>query len=124
MITAVLQFSASEILLNSILSSVTALTPITHLILIDLDYPANLNHFYSYLFPLISFDLIETDEIYERIFSLSEFEDEPQSEPFDLLGYSYQLAINNIGSLLIFIFSQPILLITLTVVSKTCCIFR
>ena len=43
---------------------VEPLTIILHMSLIDLNYPLNLQNFFSQLFPLITFDIIPTDNLY------------------------------------------------------------
>ena len=53
---------------------------------------------------MITLDLIPTDYVYEEIFALESIDDESESEIFEEVGYENRLAVNNIGSLLIFIF--------------------
>ena len=55
-------------MLNSFLGLISSLSLIAHYVLIDLNYPANLHDFFSQIFPLISFDLIPTDDLYSFIF--------------------------------------------------------
>ena len=88
----------------TILGTVEPLGTITHFVLLDLNYPANLWDFFKNIFPLITLDLIPTDYVYEEIFALESIDDESESEIFEEVGYENRLAVNNIGSLLIFIF--------------------
>jgi hypothetical protein len=63
-----------------LLKMVSTLAPITHYILFNLEYPLNLQEFFGTLAPLIYFDLIDTDELYETIFWVSRFDDSPFTE--------------------------------------------
>ena len=73
--------------MNLILGAISTLTPITHYVLIDLHYPANLMEFFRTIFPLVSFDLLDTEDFYEFIFRPSEFEDGSRSELYEWVGY-------------------------------------
>lgn len=57
---AVVSSFAASWALNYILSMVTSLTLLLHMCLVGLNYPANVNNFFSALFPLVTFDLIPT----------------------------------------------------------------
>jgi hypothetical protein len=55
------------------------------------------------LFPLLTFDILPSDEIYDEMFDLSSIEDdEPLTEKFDEVGYGSQMIYGNLGSLMIF----------------------
>ena len=82
-----LKHPAAKTILKELLGFVIPLTAITHFVLLDLNYPANLADFFSQIFPLISFDLFDTTELYEIVFSVSDFVSEPKNEQFELLGY-------------------------------------
>jgi hypothetical protein len=73
------------------------------MILIPLNYPANLQDFFLKIFPLITFDIIPTDKLYDIIFKPYNFNDSALHENFDVVGYNNKLVINNMGSLFIFI---------------------
>jgi hypothetical protein len=80
---------------------------ITHFCLLDLDYPLNLLKFFGDLFPIIAFDILP-EGWYEKMFNLSELEDESISDQFEIVGYeNTSLVYGNLGSLLIYIFSIP-----------------
>ncbi len=99
-------------ILNQLLGIVTSLNIILHFLCIGLDYPLRMQLFFGGLFPLITFDAMPTDDLYNLLFSTKSFEDdEPLSEQFDIIGYSSRLVYDNLGSLLIFMFLQPALLI-------------
>ena len=101
---------ATSYAVSAIINSVKPLKLITHMILIPLNYPANLQDFFSQIFPLITFDLIPTEEIYELIFRSLSFDDSKLHYNFDVVGYKNKLVINNMGSLFIYILLQPICL--------------
>ena len=78
----------------------------------SLDYPLRMQLFFGGLFPLITFDAMPTDDLYNLLFNTKSFEDdEPLTEQFGIIGYSSRLVYDNMGSLLVFIFLQPALLI-------------
>jgi hypothetical protein len=62
---------ASSFVLNHVLSMVEGLTMFLHLCLITLNYPSNVISFFKTFFPLVTFDPISTDTIYESIFKFS-----------------------------------------------------
>ena len=73
------------------------------MILIPLNYPGNLMDFFASIFPLYTFDLLPTDDLYEWMFRTSDFDDEDISEIFDDVGYNETLVINNMGSIFLYI---------------------
>lgn len=70
--------------------------------MMDLNYSLNLQEFFGHLFPLITFDILPSDRLYEYVFGLSEIDDSPISEEFDLVGYESRLIYGNLGSLGLF----------------------
>ena len=78
---------ATLYVVSAIITSVKPLKLITHMILIPLNYPANLQDFFSQIFPLITFDLIPTDKLYELIFRSSSIDDKKLHSNFDVVGY-------------------------------------
>jgi hypothetical protein len=73
------------------------------MILIPLNYPCNLTDFFLAIFPLYTFDLIPTEDVYEWMFRTSEFDDQSISEIFNDVGYNDRLVINNMGSIFFYI---------------------
>ena len=70
--------------------------------MMQLKFPASAMIFYAALFEFVTFDLIPTDELYQKIF---DFENkEPYSDEADNIGYSSRYLIFNSGSLTLFIF--------------------
>jgi len=63
----------TQVVLSTLLGLVSTLTVITHYILIELNYPANLEEFFKILFPLITLNLIPTDQAYAIVFGTSNF---------------------------------------------------
>lgn len=56
----------------------------THIMLINVDYPLNAQLFTESIFPIIAFDMVPTDDLYADIFpALNEVEDDPISETFE-----------------------------------------
>jgi len=68
--------------------------------LITLNYPVEMLEFFAMIFPLITFDVIPTDKLYDKIFKLSQINDDyPLTDQFSIVGYSSLFIVNNIGSL-------------------------
>ena len=59
-------------LLNSLLSSIVSLGVIFHMFLVTIDYPVEMMNFFGLVFPLITFDALPVDSLYERIFKFSQ----------------------------------------------------
>jgi len=74
----------------------------------NLIYPVNLQDFFGALFPLLTFDMIPTDEIYETIFGFSKIDTQPLTDQLDAVGYSSTITVINMGSLFIFIIILPV----------------
>ena len=87
---------------NYLLALASELVFVSHMVLINLNYSPNLLAFFSTLFPLLTFDVLPSDDIFEWAFNLSEVEDKPMTEMFDQSGYGSELIYGNLGSLLIF----------------------
>jgi hypothetical protein len=75
---------------------------VSHMVVLELHYSLNLLIFFESIFPILTFDIVPSDDIYEWMFKLSEVEDEPKSENFDQIGYGATLVYNNLGSLLMY----------------------
>ena len=58
-------------LLNSVISTVESLGVMFHMFLVTLNYPVELLNFFALLFPLITFDALPVDGLYEKIFKFS-----------------------------------------------------
>ena len=75
---------------------------ITHLMMMQLKFPACAMLFYGSVFEYVTFDLIPTDDFYDKVF---DFENkEPYSDEAASIGYPSRYLIFNSGSLTIFIF--------------------
>jgi hypothetical protein len=56
----------------------------THIMLINVEYPLNAQLFTESIFPIIAFDMVPTDDLYTDIFpALNEVEDDPISDTFE-----------------------------------------
>ena len=102
--------------LNRLLSMVRALTLMTHMMLIDVWYPDNVQRFFSQIFVLMSFDVIPTEYFVPQIFGFRE--EPPLSDQYDELGYSARNIVINLGSIFLFSVIQPILVAIYTTVRK------
>jgi hypothetical protein len=58
------------------------------------------------------------DDWYESIFSISEIEDEPKSEEFELVGYESMIVMSNMGSLFLFYLMIWVKQIIILILSK------
>jgi len=68
--------------------------------LITLNYPVEMLEFFAMIFPLITFDVIPTDKLYDKIFKLNQINnDYALTDQFSIVGYSSLFIVNNIGSL-------------------------
>lgn len=89
-----------EALLNFLLSFVKSLALIIHLFVLSLNFPLNLKTFIGNLFPLVTFSIIPTDKLFDKIFCFGNITgNDPISDQFDLSGYSSPFIVQNLGSL-------------------------
>lgn len=97
--------------LSTLLLALFYLTILVHVALLKCEIPGNVSAFFNYFLPIVLFDLIPTDVIYPKLFTLPDT-DGPLTEQFDALDYfSLQMA-NNMGSLFIVaILSAPTMLL-------------
>ena len=86
--------------MNNVLGQVRSLQLITHLMMMQLNYPASSALFFGQIFEYVTFDLVPTDEIYGEVF---DFDSEPYSNEAEQTGYESRLFIENTGSCLIFV---------------------
>jgi hypothetical protein len=76
----ILSFTLKAVL-NQLLGMIESISLITHMFLLTLMYPVNVQDFFGQIFPLISFDLLPFDDINEKIFRFEEVEnDEAMTE--------------------------------------------
>jgi hypothetical protein len=83
------------------LGLISELIYVSHMVVLELNYSANLQVFFGSIFPLLIFDILPSDDIFEAMFTLSEVPDKPRSDKFDEVGYGSMLIYGNLGSLLI-----------------------
>ena len=91
------------------LGSIKNLQVIVHLVLLGVIVPANTAIFFSSLFKMIAFDPIEVGFMIDPLFNLREI-DEALDAAFEALGYESAYFITNMGSLIMVIFIQMILI--------------
>lgn len=75
------------------------LTIMVHLLIMNVEIPANAQYFFASLLSFVTFDLIDLSPHIRKIFDL--YDDEISNENLSNLGYSSNYFIINIGSLLI-----------------------
>ena len=89
---------------NKILSQVRSLGLITHLMMMQLNYPQPARDFFKAVFPMISFDLVPgeaLDWIYGKLFNLNSTAYSPEAE---WIGYGSRWIAENSGSITVFLF--------------------
>jgi hypothetical protein len=97
-----------------LLGLIDNLGAITHMFLLPLPYPANIEVFSSTIFPLIAFDILHLDYLNELIFANVE-EDGAISDSFEVVGYESVLFIPLLGDIFYFTLIYPILAFSLLV---------
>lgn len=109
-------------LLNQILSFVENLCVIIHMFIFNMSYPVNLQKFMAGLFPLIIFDAVPTDDLYDYMMSMSDYDDSPMrdSEQFESVGYEASLTVTNMGSMFILMVATPVFMILAWTLSWSC----
>ena len=90
-------------LLNHVLSQIRSLSIVTHLMLIPISIPGTVMIFYSKIFEIVKFDIMEDlfkfDVILDWIFHLDNV---PVNEFTEALGYSSHFIITNLGPIFVF----------------------
>lgn len=84
--------------INKLLSLVENIIIILHYFILSLNYPANVQDFFAFLFPLVIFDAIPVEGVYQDLFDFENIEDAPISEQFEGVGYGNTLIVQNMGS--------------------------
>ena len=77
--TMVMGFFLSAIL-NQVLNIVDNLGLILHLFILTLEYPINVQSFFAAMFPLITFDMFPTDELYQVMFDFENIQTTPLTD--------------------------------------------
>lgn len=102
----------NSLLLNQLLSLVESLTLFLHICLIGLNYPSNIISFFQGFYPLVIFDPIPTDKLFEKIFKFSQVtSDEPLTYQYGSIGYASKLSVINLGSLFLVITIWPVFIL-------------
>ena len=92
--------------------------------LVSVKYPLELQNFFSVLFPLLTFDALPVDPLYDKIFKFSNITtDQALTDQFDSNGYSSIFIIKNVGSLFLIAVLQVTLSIILWLI-RECKLFR
>jgi hypothetical protein len=66
-----------QFLLSQILALVAQLAYVSHLVAIKLHFSLNLQEFFQSIFPILIYDVLPSDDIFEYIFSLYGIDDDP-----------------------------------------------
>ena len=103
-----------------VLGIIEPLGLMTHIMLINIEYPLNARLFTNSIFPIVSFDMIPTDDLYAKLFSLDDVDDEPVSAIFEEIGYESKLSMNNLGSLFLLLIFQPLQIFIFKMLKKAC----
>jgi hypothetical protein len=77
--------------------------------LFNLALPANGGVFFGFLMRIASFDIIPTDIFYNEVFNW--VPTDPINENFNSIGFGTTLFIYNIGSMIFYIFTYPVLVL-------------
>ena len=89
-----------QALLNFLLSLIKSLSLVIHMFVLSLNFPLNLKTFIGNLFPLVTFSLIPTDSLFDKIFHFDRITaNHAITDQFDLSGYSSPFIVKNLGSL-------------------------
>ena len=98
------------------LAQVRNLGFVTHLMMMQLMYPATIALFFSKVLEFITFDIIPTELIYPYIF---DFPEGAYSDQADLIGYGSRYIIINGGSITLFLLAYLLLQIIFAILAKT-----
>ena len=85
-----------------------SLALITHFMMMQLMVPQNAASFYAGLFEFVTFDIIPTDDIYDKLFDEG-WRTEPYSPEAEGTGYGTRLLYSNLGSVFWIIIFMAIL---------------
>ena len=107
-----------QAVLNRLLSSIRSLGLIVHMFLLSLSYPLNCLSFFGQIFNLISFNLLPTAYIFEKVFQFSAVQDSYLSDWFSWVGYNSILSVINMATLFVFMVLAPMGILTLAIVNK------
>ena len=92
-------------------SMINNLQLVVHTSLIKVSFPANAFMIFEYMIPVATFDFLETDDFYPKIFSTLP-ERDPFNTQFTRLKYDSMYMIINMGTLLMFFIWQILLYVT------------
>ena len=103
--------------MSSILGEVLNLALITHLMIMQLEYPEVVSKFFAAVFEFVTFDLLPTDPIYGFLF---DFPEKSYSDQAEEIGYESVQTIPNLGSVWLFIVFVTVLHSFFQIVVKYC----
>ena len=85
---------------------------------LSLSYPLNCLSFFGQIFNLISFNLLPTGYIFEKVFQFSVVKDSYLSDWFAWVGYNSMLSITNMATLFVIIVAAPFGILILAITNK------
>ncbi len=85
-----------------------------------LHYSENLLNFFGVFFPIVNFDFLPSDQIYEYIFRISEQDDKAKTDNFEMIGYGSSLVFGNLGSLPLYQIAAWLVLALAFLIIKCC----
>lgn len=87
--------------------------------LLSLEYPANVLQFFGGLFPLVTFDMLSMEVVFEFFgVEYDNVEMVALSNQFETMGYDTTFIVLNLGSLCLVILIQPIVIVVLALVRR------
>jgi len=95
----------------------------SHLMLISIVFAANISMMINYIMEIATFDLIDTDDVYEEVFNMS-IDEEPYTESFSDMGYETNNIILNMGTVFLVIFSNILafaVILIFRIMQRCCC---
>jgi hypothetical protein len=104
---------------GTLLQSVASLGVMFHMFLVTLNFPVEMMDFFGLMFPLIAFDALPVESLYEKVFGFSEITtDHALTDQFDSFGYSSIFIVSNIGSLFLIAIIQVLTAVLLWLVRR------
>jgi len=93
-----------------------------HIMLIQIVFAANISMVISFIVEIATFDVLDTDDIYEDTFNMT-IDEEPYTESFGDLGYETNNIILNMGTVFIIFVINVAAFMTIGLLSllKRCC---
>ena len=103
--------------LSEMIELIVSLSMILHTLMISLTYPANLNTFCDLLYPIVTFDIVQSEILHQYFFNFNSLNNTaPLSYQFGQIGYGTTLSIWSLGDIFYLIIIFPILVVIMVTV--------